>query len=82
MMHGFCSNNASYSASLNVSFYYFNSFLYLVLLQIKYQPADVYKSVFYIKACGIALQSSRHEETTLPHNFIFVFIPSHWGNIV
>ena len=53
-----------------------------MLLQIKYQPADVYKSVVYIKACGIALQSSKHEETTLPHNFIFVFIPCLIGAIL
>ena len=46
----------------------------LLLFRIKSQPAVAYKSVVYKKAFHIVLKSSKNEEITLPHEFIFVFI--------
>ena len=41
---------------------------------IKSHPGVAYKSSFYKNAHNIAFQSSRNEEITLPHEFIFVFV--------
>ena len=84
MMYGFCSNNALNSAGLSFTVffllarfgtcdcYYFKSnlclLMYIELLLIK-------------RACNINL-SSRHEETTFPRGFIFVFISDFIGAIL
>ena len=39
----------------------------MLLLQIKSQPVDAYESAAY-KKNTIILQSSKHEETTLPYH--------------
>ena len=61
---------------LEYVFFFFDSFWYLRLLlfRIKSQPGVVYKSVVYKKACSVVFQSSKNEEMTLLHEFIFVFI--------
>ena len=46
----------------------------LLPFRIKSQPGIAYKSVAYKKACNVVLQSSKYEEITLSHGFIFVFI--------
>ena len=43
----------------------------LLLFRIKSQPGVAYKSVDYKNTFN---ESSKNEETTLPHEFIFVFI--------
>ena len=37
------------------------------------KPGVANESVVYKKACSVVFQTSKHEETTLPHEFIFVF---------
>ena len=69
----FCSNNALKSFICNV-YCSFNS-VWLLLFWIKSQPGVAYKSVSYKQACKVVLKSSKHEEITFPHGFIFMFIP-------
>ena len=46
----------------------------LLLIQIKTHPDVAYKSVDYKKAFNVVFQSSKDEEITFPHEFIFVVI--------
>ena len=67
-IYGFCGSIALYSASL----FFFKC---LLVFQIK---SKCYKKLF-----NTDFLSSKNEEITLPHEFIFVFVWSfHWGVIV
>ena len=46
----------------------------LLLFQIKSQPSGAYKSLDYKKGFNVVFWSSKNEEITSPHEFIFVFI--------
>ena len=82
-MYGFCNNNALYSARLSFTMFVFlNSFRYqrLLLFRIKSHPTI---KVFLTKtACNVLLKSSKHEEVTFLHEFIFVFILYFIGSIL
>ena len=53
----------------------------LLLFPIKSQHGVVYNSVAYKKGYNVVLQSSKHEEITFPHEFIFYLPRLSLGNI-
>ena len=44
----------------------------LLLFRIKSHPGVTYESVAYKKECTVVLWPCKHEETTFPHEFVFV----------
>ena len=86
--YGFCKSNALYSASLLFRMFIFlltplDTWDILLVFQIKSQPGVPYKSVAYKKRhYNVVFKSSKNENITLPHEFIFVFIQYFNGAIL
>ena len=72
----FVCSNVLYSASLYLEclfLFWLILTLDIVIIGVKSQPGVAYKSIFLKKAHNIAFQSSKNEEITFPHEFIFVY---------
>ena len=79
VMYGVCNNITLYSTNLSLIYFSTGSFCSqrLLLFWIKSLPGVTYKSDK--KACKLALKSSKQEEITFPHEFIFCLPPISLG---